>query len=120
MIIPGTEGAEPWQQLIAVVAFMITMGVVAALSQSAGRRALIKRETDESSRAVHSAGAMLALQPTSDRMTTDALVQTLATLNVNVVKLTVILESQQEDREADEKAELRELRRIVKDIRAKE
>src|SRR5688500_688243 len=99
---------------------MVTMGVVAALSQSAGRKALEKRETDADARSLQSAGAMLALQPTTDRLTTDALVQTLATLNVNVVKLTDILETQQEDREADEKAELRELRRIVKDIRAKE
>lgn len=112
---PGLEGFPDWAVWIFYGVGAIGAGImfVRSLRLGAGQASSV----DAASRAIT---AVSSMQPAADRWTSDALVATLATLNANVARLADTLEGQQEDREADEKAELRELRRIVKDIRAKE
>lgn len=66
-------------------------------------------------------GAMIAVQPTSERYTTDALVQTLATLTVAVNKLIDRLEEDAREQDAEEAAQRAfdaiELKRLVEELK---
>jgi predicted membrane-bound mannosyltransferase len=121
MIIPGTEAAEPWQQLIAIVAFMVGTGVLAAVTQWRGRKAAIKSEEAKVAQVVATAGHMLAVQPTADRMTQDTLVQTLASLTLAVNKLIDRLEEDAREQDAEEAArqafDALELKRMVEELK---
>lgn len=96
---------------------------VASLIGAAGAGFAIKmgwKDGEKAKATSETVGAMMAVQPSMDRMTTDTLVQTLATLTGAVNDLIELLERQEREKEEDERAELRELRRTLKDLRAKE
>lgn len=121
MTIPGTEGAEPWQQLIALVAFMIGTGLLAAFTQWRGRIAADRKVEEKTVQATNTVGHMMVMQPSADRLTTDTLVQTLATLTVAVNKLIDRLELDATEEALDEKAQeiadRIELKRMVEEIK---
>jgi hypothetical protein len=119
-MIQGTEGFPPWMQIVGGLAFVVTMGVLAAFSQMRGRKDAEKKAKEDHQSAERQVGKIMAVQPSADRWTQDALVQTLASLKISVDRLIERMERQDREREDDEKAELRELRRIVKDIRGRE
>jgi GAF domain-containing protein len=66
-------------------------------------------------------GVMMAVQPTTERMTTDALVQTLASLAMAVNKLIDRLEEDAREQDAEEAArqafDALELKRMVEELK---
>lgn len=116
--IPGTEGFAPWLQLVAVVSFMVTIGVIAALAQVRGRKEAQRVAQSEKGAAERQMGAIMAIQPTADRMTIDALVQTGAKLNTTLERLIERMDREERERDAEREAELAELRRLVRGIKS--
>lgn len=99
---------------------MIVVGLIcsAAAALAVEARASRRQKSKASSESV---GTMMAVQPSADRMTTDVLVQTLATLTGALNDLIELLKRNESEREKEEDlAELRELRRTVEDIRSRE
>ncbi|WAJ27522.1 hypothetical protein [Antarcticirhabdus aurantiaca] len=121
--IPGTEGHPPWMQLVGALAFVVTMGILAGWSAWKGQQKGKQTASDAQSSAetlAQRATAVVAMSPTSDRLTQDALVQTLSAIRETLVHNNAMLERIGDLLEEDaqrEKAEAQkeEFMRIVRD-----
>ncbi len=115
--IPGTEGLHPWAQLAGVISFAIVMGGLMAWSQFRGRKEAQKIKAQGEDAARSTATALVALTPTADRLTQDALVQTLAAIRDTLERINDRMDQEEMHREARREAESMYLRRIVDEIR---
>ena len=117
--IPGTETLHPWAQLAGAIAFAIVMGALMAWSQFRGRREALKSKAQSEDAARSTATALVAVTPTGDRLTQDALIQTLAAIRDTLERMNNRMDQDEIHREVAKEAELMYLRRHLKDLKQK-
>lgn len=121
--IPGTEGHPPWMQLVGALAFVVTMGILAAWSAWKGQQKGKQSSADAhvaAETAAQRATAVVAMSPTADKLTQDALVQTMSAIRETLVHNNAMLERIGDLLEEDAKreraeAQKEEFMRIVRD-----